>query len=134
MTDPVDRTNKLIGLSASTEREEARTAAYQACELIRKRNLIVAPREEYEHLIQTAIDQCDRIKRLTEELARSEAERAASVASNTQMRHRSKAKAKGAGSTGSTRDQVTRIIAKAGGRLASTLLRDVLAPERERER
>ena len=123
--DPVDRTNKLIGLAASPEDEEARTAAHQACELIRKHKLIVAPRDEYERLIQTAIDQCERIKRLTEELARSEEER------KQDLPRTRKRKAV------SNRDQIVRIAAKAGGRIASTLLRDVLSPnahDSERER
>ena len=126
--DPVDRTNKLIGLAASPEDEEARTAAHQACELIRKHKLIVAPRDEYERLIQTAIDQCDRIKRLTEELARSEEERKQDLTTATRARKRKAV---------SSRDQIVRIAAKAGGRIASTLLRDVLSPnarDSERER
>lgn len=41
--DAIDKAKKLIALSASSSSEEARTAAYQACKLIRENKLALGP-------------------------------------------------------------------------------------------
>lgn len=42
MSAALDKAQKLIALSASPNTEEARTAAYQACKLIREHNLTIS--------------------------------------------------------------------------------------------
>ena len=56
MSDPVDRVGDLLrrALDPGATLEEARTSAVRACETIRKNDLIVVPRQEYDRLIETA--------------------------------------------------------------------------------
>ena len=80
---PVERIQKLIALSASSEKEEARTASLLACQLIREHKLVVREKEEWDDLGITKDElrnayrgvypQDDEADRVTEEIYRKAA-------------------------------------------------------------